>query len=246
MSLLESLMAWFSRPTPAAPVVPVAPMAVDDDPDWPRVLRAVEFADPDKWAAVIATPARRWKIHKGRRAAAFAATISHESTRGTALVENLNYSVAALTTMFGPHRGMTADLAARIGYRKNAAGGLVQRADQQAIANTVYGGPWGRENLGNTQPGDGWRFRGRGLIQLTGRDAYARAAAATGLPLVEQPEMAEQPVVAAEVACWAWADWKGCNELADADDIVAWRKRINGGTNGLKEVTALYNAAMSI
>lgn len=82
------------------------------------------------------------------------------------LSENLNYSVAALTSKF-PNRISVSDAQK---YGRSA----MQAANQEAIANTIYGGSWGKENLGNTQPGDGWKYRGRGLTQITGRRNYAK------------------------------------------------------------------------
>jgi putative chitinase len=80
--------------------------------------------------------------------------------------ENLNYSVAALTAKF-PNRISVSDA-------KKYGRSAMQPANQEAIANTIYGGSWGKENLGNTQPGDGWKYRGRGLTQITGRRNYAK------------------------------------------------------------------------
>ena len=112
---------------------------------------------------------------------------------------------------------------------------------------------YARKDFGNCQDGtscalpcDGWRYRGRGLIQLTGKDAYSRAADATGLPLVSDPDLAATPEAAAEVACWTWAVWKDCNPLADAGDIERWRKAINGGLNGLQDVKARYAQALRV
>lgn len=90
--------------------------------------------------------------------------------------------------------------------------------------------------LGNTpeQDGDGQRFKGRGLIQLTGRDNYLRAGAALGLPLLRRPEIAAEPVTSLRIACWFW-DARGCNRPADRDDLVAVTRLVNGGTNGLAD-----------
>jgi putative chitinase len=103
----------------------------------------------------------------------------------------------------------------------------------------------GRKDLGNTQPGDGQRFRGRGFIQLTGRDNYRRAGEALDLPLLEHPELLEKPEHAAEVSGWFW-HLSGCGRLQDvADDpVLAVTKRINGGTNGLAARRAYYAAAL--
>jgi len=92
----------------------------------------------------------------------------------------------------------------------------------------------GRADLGNTQTGDGKRFLGRGLIQLTGRANYARAAADTGMPLTATPELLEQPDHAVLAACLYWK-WRGLNALADTGQSLSITKAINGGTNGLDD-----------
>jgi putative chitinase len=90
----------------------------------------------------------------------------------------------------------------------------------------------GRKDLGNTQRGDGVRYRGRGLIQLTGRANYAAASKALNQPFVDDPDLVEKFPAAAIVSGWFWAT-HGLNELADKDDIRAVTKRVNGGLNGL-------------
>lgn len=92
----------------------------------------------------------------------------------------------------------------------------------------------GRADLGNTQKGDGSRFRGRGLIQITGRTNYEKLAKALGVDVVGNPALLESPHLAARSAAWWWAA-HGCNELADAGDFEKLTRRINGGTNGLKD-----------
>lgn len=98
------------------------------------------------------------------------------------------------------------------------------------------------ENLGNTQPGDGYRYRGRGAIQLTGRDNYRRAGTALNLPLEEQPDRADDPDVAFRTAGWFWNS-KDLNEYADAENFREITRRINGGTNGLEKREEYYAAA---
>lgn len=238
-SIASALAALFRAPPGATvaegpkPAVPV--VAVGDEPDWPAILRAAGFADPDKWAEAVAPAARRRGIHAGRRAAAFAATIAHESDGGRVLTENLNYSTAGLRATW-PARFGAAD-ADMLGRR------LGQDADQRGIAERAYGARMGNGPEGS---GDGWKYRGRGLIQLTGRDAYAEAAKATGLPLVQSPDLAIDPDNAAEIAAWTWAVWKGCNHLADAGQVEPWRRAINGGTNGLENVRARYQRALGV
>jgi len=233
MSFLARIAGWF-RAAPA-PVPDTKSESGLADTNWLAVLRAAGFKSPEPWAAAIANPARRYNIMPGRRAAAFAATIAHESAGGTALVESLNYSPTGLRATWPTRFSLNdAALMGRDGGKP---------ADQRAIAERAYGGRMGNGPEGS---GDGWRYRGRGLIQLTGRDAYSRAADATGLPLVSDPDLAATPEAAAEVACWVWSVWKGCNPLADAGDIERWRRAINGGLNGLDDVRARYAQALRV
>ena len=102
----------------------------------------------------------------------------------------------------------------------------------------------GRANLGNTEPGDGYRYRGRGLIQITGRFNYADCGEALGLDLIEHPELLELKVNAARSAAWFWKD-RGLNELADSGDFKTITRRINGGMNGYDERLALYERALA-
>ncbi len=92
----------------------------------------------------------------------------------------------------------------------------------------------GRADLGNTQHGDGVRFAGRGPIQITGRANYARCAQALNMPLLEQPQLLEQPAAGCLASAWWWRE-HGCNELADANKFGRITKIINGGYNGLDE-----------
>ena len=98
----------------------------------------------------------------------------------------------------------------------------------------------GRTNLGNTQKGDGPRYKGRGWIQLTGRSNYRAAGKALGLPLEDKPEMAAEPGVAFKVAVWFWNS-RSLSQLADAGDFTEITRRINGGFNGL-DTRKMYHA----
>lgn len=101
----------------------------------------------------------------------------------------------------------------------------------------------GRVDLGNTFTGDGFRFRGRGLIQITGRDNYRRIGAALGMSdILEHPEILEEPANAARSAGWFWKT-HGLNDLADQGDFIRITRRINGGVNGLAERQALWESA---
>ncbi|MBA1192121.1 glycoside hydrolase family 19 protein [Pseudomonas entomophila] len=101
--------------------------------------------------------------------------------------------------------------------------------------------------LGNTPEadGDGQKYRGHGLIQITGRDNHARCGEALGLDLLNHPELLEQPEHAANSAAWFWHK-EGLNSLADKGAFVTITKRINGGTNGLQERQAFYEAALKV
>ena len=103
----------------------------------------------------------------------------------------------------------------------------------------------GRADLGNTVKGDGSKYRGRGLIQVTGRANYAACGEALGLDLIDKPELLELPQHAAMSAAWFWAT-RGLNTLADQGEFVKITRRINGGTNGLADRQALYEKALKV
>ncbi len=103
----------------------------------------------------------------------------------------------------------------------------------------------GRADLGNTVPGDGSKYRGRGLIQITGRANYAACGEALGLDLLSKPELLEQPQHAAMSAAWFWST-RGLNTLADQGEFMKITRRINGGVNGLADRQALYDKALKV
>jgi putative chitinase len=146
----------------------------------------------------------------------FLAQIGHESAGLEIQQENLNYSVARLRQVW-PGRFRSASTAAACAGKP------------EALANLVYGG-----RMGNFEPGDGYRYRGRGYIQLTGREAYREVGRRTGLKLEDQPDLALDVAHALHIACGFW-DWKGINPICDRGDFVGVTKRINGGTVGLDD-----------
>jgi len=103
----------------------------------------------------------------------------------------------------------------------------------------------GRVDLGNTAAGDGFKFRGRGLIQVTGRANYAVCGEALGMDLVKQPELLELPQHAAMSAAWFWKQ-KGLNDLADSDQFNTITRRINGGLNGLQDRLEIWARARKV
>lgn len=200
-----------------------------------RVLTALGWADAADWSAALVPACARHDITTPQRLAAFLANVGHETGGGRRLVEGLDYSVPRLYALFSAARAVLAAPHARTPDKP---------ADQRALANALYGGEWGRRNLGNTLPDDGWRFRGRGLMQLTGRANYERFARTLGVPLDDALlARLETKAGAAESAAHFWAV-AGCNALSDAGDIAAVRKRVNGGTIGLDDVQARYRMAL--
>jgi putative chitinase len=164
--------------------------------------------------------------------AAFLAQCSHESGGFTALKENLNYKPATLRKIFGKYFP-TDELANEYCNRPNK---------QEAIANRVYANRMGN---GSESSGDGYRYCGRGLIQLTGKDNYFWFAASIGISVEEASEYLQTFEGAAQSACWFWETNK-LNQLADVGDILTLTKRINGGTIGLEDRKAHYAHALQV
>lgn len=163
---------------------------------------------------------------------------SVEAAGFSRLVENLNYSVAGLRATFSKKRISDADCE-RLGRKPG------RPADQEAIANLVYGGEWGLKNLGNSKPGDGWNFRGRGAKQTTGRANYTDVKNVTGIDVLTTPALLEDPDLGIKAACIFW-EKRDCNKWADRDDIDNLTLTINGGTNGLPERKAALVRARTI
>lgn len=181
---------------------------------------------------------KAYDITTPRRLAGFLSQIGHESQNLSKVEESLNYSVDGLLGTFKRHRISEADC--RLYGR--APG---RPANQEAIANLVYGGEFGRTRLGNTEPGDGWKFIGRGLKQNTGRDNYTRCGYALREDFINHPERLLLPVNAALSAGWFWFVNR-LNVLADKGDVPAMTKVVNGGDLGLEQRTALWHAGLQV
>lgn len=158
------------------------------------------------------------------------------------LVESLNYSVAGLRATFGKSRISDSDCQ-RLGRKAGAS--PLSPAVQEEIANLVYGGAFGTKQLGNNQIGDGWRFRGRGAKQTTGRSNYNDVKTVTGIDVISSPDLLADPEMAVKAACIFW-DKKNCNHFADKDDILGLTQTVNGGTNGLPDRKAALLRAKAI
>ncbi|VFS40728.1 lytic enzyme [Enterobacter cancerogenus] len=189
-----------------------------------------------RWFTHIDAAMKEYGITAPLDQAMFIAQMGHESTRFTRLVENLNYAAENLVPTFGSHR-ITQQQAAALGRT------ATQQANQKAIANLVYGGEWGKEKLGNQVPGDGWKYRGRGLKQITGLSNYRACGRALRLDLVTQPELLEVDENAARSAAWFYVS-HGC--LLHSGDVERVTLLINGGRNGLDKRRALFNLAKSV
>jgi putative chitinase len=176
----------------------------------------------------------RFRIDSPVRAAAFLAQVGHESEQLLRLSENLNYSAQGLAKTWPARFRDDSGKPTALAYQ-------LQR-NPEAIANSVYAGRLGN---GTAESGDGWRFRGRGLIQTTGRANYRTAGKALGADLEHIPQLLEQPVYAALSAGWFWQE-HGLNELADAGQFEAATKRINGGLTGQAERVALWEVAKRV
>lgn len=160
----------------------------------------------------------RYEITTVERVAAFLAQCGHESADFTVLKENLNYSAEGLHKVF-PKRFPTVESAQP--YNRQP----------EKIANKIYADRMGN---GPEASGDGYKFRGRGAIQLTGKENYSKFAASLGMDVTAAVAYCETLEGAIESACWFWTTNK-LNTLADATDIVGLTKRINGGTIGLED-----------
>jgi len=171
-------------------------------------------------------------INTPQRIAAFIAQCAHESGGFTALKENLNYKAVTLRKIF-PKYFPDEDTAQHYANLPNK---------QQAIANKVYANRMGN---GDEASGDGYRYCGRGLIQLTGKDNYTWFAASLDIPVEEASQYLETFEGAAQSACWFWETNK-LNQWADAGDIVTLTKRINGGTIGLEDRKKHYEHALHV
>jgi putative chitinase len=188
---------------------------------------------PAVWLEVALPLLAKYEINTPQRIAMFVAQVGHESGSFNSTIENLNYSSAQLLKVFG--RYFTKTTAKQ--YERNP----------EAIANIVYDdrNPARKNKLGNTRDGDGWKFRGHGLIQLTGRSAITEFAAAFDMSVDQALEYLKTDRGAFESACWYWSR-RNLNARADRGDIEGATKIINGGDNGLADRVSRYRAALPI
>jgi len=183
----------------------------------------------DRVVPALDAAMQRFDIASPARSAAFLAQLAHESGQLQHWTENLNYGWQGLLKTFPKY------------FKSEAEARQFERKPER-IANRVYAD---RMDNGNEASGDGWRYRGRGPIQLTGKDNYRTCGVGIGVDLVNEPERLETPEVGCLAAAWFWAS-KGLNALADAGDFVTITRRINGALKGLEERTAFWTRAKAV
>lgn len=192
-----------------------------------KILTAASDANIDKYLPFLNETFKEFNIDTPLRVAAFIAQTGHESGQFATVEENLNYSANALLRVFSkyfPTPGK-ADLYAR---------------KPVSIGNLVYANRMGN---GDEASGDGYRYRGRGLIQITGKNNYVDFFLYAKVP--QNPDYLTTPKGACQSAGWFW--WKNqLNTWADKGDIKELTRRINGGYNGLEERTNFYNRAVGV
>jgi putative chitinase len=182
-----------------------------------------------EWVDPLNETFERFGIVSARQQAGFIGQCGHECGNFKVLEENLNYRAATLMKLW-PKRFPTQEIANA--YEKNP----------KKIANMVYSNRMGNRDESS---GDGYRFRGRGCIQLTGHANYFHASKALGVDFVMDPDLVGTPKYAALTAGWFWSTHK-CNELAEVQDWIGLTKKINGGTIGLADRIKHINEAHDV
>jgi putative chitinase len=206
-------------------------------------LQAAKVKNPEKWIDAVVATCQEFEIDTPQRIAGFLAQTSHESGGYTMLSENLNYRAATLAACW-PNRFAVLG-ADKKPVKEN--GKLVPTAvansiagKPELIANLVYSSRMGN---GAAESGDGWKYRGRGLKQLTGKDNYARCGTSLGVDFVGSPDLLLEPLYAARSAGWFWKA-NALSTFADTGDIKGMTKKINGGLIGYEQRQALYDVCL--
>jgi putative chitinase len=187
----------------------------------------------DEWYDALVDILPKYDITTEARVAGFIAQCAHESGNFMTLEENLNYREETLLKVFGRYFGPGKRNAAE--YAKNP----------EKIANYVYMDEFRSSKMGNVKEGDGWRFRGRGLKQLTGRENYTNFGKSVNMTAEQAADYVATEKGAIESACWFW-NAKKLNAVADTGDVVKMTKIINGGDIGLADRQSRYKKAMEV
>lgn len=172
---------------------------------------------------LMVSTAQAMGITDPKELAMLLAQLDHESMGFTALEENLNYRTDNLLKVFSKY------------FKTREQAEKASSQGPQAIASIVYG-----NRMGNNGTGEGWTYRGRGFIQLTGKDNYHRAGQALGIDLINNPDLASNPEIASKIAVWFWQDRRGLAQAGKSGDVRTATKLINGGFNGLADRERLF------
>jgi putative chitinase len=199
----------------------------------------------ERWLPHVQAAFDRFNINTERQVAAWIAQCAHESAGFKMLTENLNYSADTMAVVW-PSRfavlGPDKKPVKVKGKNQPNKFALALHRQPEMIANTVYAN---RMANGNIESGEGWKYRGRGLKQLTGKDNYTRCGQGLGMDLVGNPDLLLTPEGASMSAAWFWSVNK-CGPIADSGDFVALTKKINGGTIGLEDRQKRYKAVLAV
>lgn len=187
-------------------------------------------SEAGEWYEKMCVVLPKWDIDTVERVAGFIAQCGHESRDFSVLTENLNYSASALNKIFPKY------------FRRAGRDANEYHRQPQRIANVIYA-----DRMGNGDPmsGDGWKYRGGGVLQLTGHNNYAAFGASIGMTAAEATDYVRTKEGALESACWFWKE-NNINRYCDKQDIVGMSKAINGGTHGLDDRKDRYTHAMDV
>ena len=183
-----------------------------------------------EWHTAMKEVLPKYDITTPERVAGFLAQTGHESNGYKVLTENLNYSAKALNSLFSKY------------FAKAGRNADDYHRQPEKIANVIYAN---RMDNGDTASGDGWRFRGGGILQLTGRHNYTKFGESVGMSAEEATEYVRTPKGALESACWFWKT-NNLNKYCDNHDIVTLSKRVNGGTIGLEDRVEHWEHAIAL
>ena len=195
-----------------------------------QVAELLPRIDADIWHNAMERVLPKWNINTVNRVAGFIAQTSHESAGYSVLTENLNYSAEALNKIFPKY------------FKRAGRDADKYHRQPEKIANVIYAN---RMDNGDIDSGDGWHFRGGGILQLTGRYNYTQFGKAEELSASEATDFVRTPIGALASACWFW-DTNNINRYCDTQDIVTMTKRINGGTIGLEDRKKHYAHALEV
>lgn len=217
-----------------------------------EMLKAAKIKNPEKWIDHVRTACAEFSIDTPQRVAAFLAQTSHESAGYTMLEENLNYSDVTMAAVWPPRFAVQEPDPNRPGKtraKKDEKGKNIPNAfakalhrKPEAIANAVYSNRMGN---GTIESGDGWKHRGMGVKQLTGKDNHRRCGEALGVDFVAHPEKLLEPEYAVRSAAWFWKT-NNLSRFADKEDIEGMTVVINGGKIGLAQREELYENCIDV